>query len=482
MGAAARDLAHTESALGRDAFTLQEKEEKMNRNLRVLGLVLMTALAAGALFAPDALATEEPQPAYFVSGVGGGETAKIDGSSIEATTFSIGILSVTCATASFTGQAITSGEQSTEVKLEPKYETCHSVIAGITKLATITTNGCTYVLNATVTYPEEGRKTEYPTKLKLECPEGKQIEVHVYEAKESEEKTLCTYDAKAQELGSGVTLTNNEGASPPHITADLSVSNIALTNTKTSIVCGTKESTTATYSGPITLLATNGKSEYVSLQGKQPKRFRFGIGPAVATGEKGTAEIATEKGPITCTNVHYVGTSSMFAKDLTITPKYEGCTFLTLTTDIKFEGCTYTFKMLAGTFNNGTGVGETHTTGPMEILCPGANVIKAEVTEAGGKAVKCTITVFPQSPEGLVDYKNTTGKTAPEDNELFTNTVTGLFYEVEGGGGACGETAQTFINGKLEGKITVNGYEDKGGTPPATGAQVSLQVKGDLAP
>jgi hypothetical protein len=73
------------------------------------------------------------------------------------------------------------------------------------------------------------------------------------------------------------------------------------------------------------------------------------------------------------------------------------------------------------------------------------------------------------------------GTKASEDYLLFTNTITGLVYSVEGSDGTCGEN-KGFLNGALDGAINVNGYEDKGGTPPTTGAQVSLQSTGRVDP
>jgi hypothetical protein len=395
---------------------------------------------------------------------------------------------VTCTITNPNGKAVTKGDLSTELKLEPVSEKCHAVVAGITKTATFTMNGCYYLYNATETVKEEGRVLENPVDFTIGCPAGKQIEVHIYEAKENEEKTLCTYDVKAQGPLSGLSLTSNtnQPTSVNDITIDANVTTIAATNTKLSAICGMSEVVTSSYKGESTLRATNAKGEYVDMLGGVKKRFMFGQKPAVATGEKGTAEITTEKGPIKCTNVHYVGTAqAQLETQLTVTPSYSGCTAFNLTTDVYFEGCTYTFTLIPGTFGDGkqpkgTAVGQTHTKGPVHIECPEGTAITIQPTEGGN--VKCTISIQPQTPSGEVDTKNMQGGKSSEDYVLFTNTVTGLAYEVEGSPATCGENAVTLIDGALHGTINVNGFEDKGGNPPATGAKVNFRIGGQLDP
>lgn len=447
----------------------------MTRNLKLLvTMLLATTLTMSALSVSTASA-EEAISAYFLSSVGGGETAKIDGSQIETTTFTLGSQSVTCSSATLNGQALTSGEESTEIKLEPKYENCHAVILGVKKPATFTMNGCYYNLNATATITEEGRGIEYPADLKIECPAEKQIEVHVYE-NEKEEKVLCTYDIKSQGSLSGISITNKES----DVIADISTTGIAVTNTKPSFLCGVSESGTATYKGESTLRATNAGSEYVQVKSKAPKRFRFGTGKAVATGNNGTAELKTEKGTIKCTS-HYEATpTSMFVKELSVKPTYTNCTaFAGLTADVNFEGCEYLQTLDKGTYTNGTGGGETHTTGLMSITCPALKAVEITLTE-GGK-FKCTVTVVQQTPPGVVDLKNKNGTKPAEDFVLFTNTLQMLGYLVTGSPGTCGENGEVHT-AELLGSINVPAYEDLGGNPAKLGNPLSFQVIGEAAP
>lgn len=118
-------------------------------------------------------------------------------------------------------------------------------------------NGCAYVLTATTTVTEGGEK-HFTAHTNVECPEGKQIEIHLY-LNAGHTETLCTYDIKASENQglTGITLTNAEGE-PQDIIAALNVTGIKVTRTTGSeALCG-KESNTATYAGEATLQLTMG--------------------------------------------------------------------------------------------------------------------------------------------------------------------------------------------------------------------------------
>ncbi len=449
--------------------------------LKFLGLALAATLALGAFAASDAAEFEEvTQAAYFGSPVTSGETIKIDGSQIGANTLTANGVSVTCATANQSGQALTTGEISTEIKLEPSFEKCHAVIAGITKTATITTNGCYYTLNATTTVTE-GAVLDLPIDFAIACPSEKQIEVHVYEGKENEEKTLCTYDVKAQSAGSAITGTNveHEPESPNDITINVNAS-LSTVNTKPSVVCGTSESVTGSLKGESTLKATNASSTEVDFGGTKPKRFFLGVDkekdPGFVTGDKGTVKFKGEAGEIACT-VHYTGTAAAREVDrLSITPTYTNCTAFGFkeNADIKFEGCTYTLTLEKKVYYD-TGGGKTHTHGPWDIVCPANKTILIEPTEA--KAVVCTIKIGPQTPTTpLTDQKNEKNK-AGEKVVVFTSTVKGLAWEIVGGGGKCGKEGKN--TAEVEGAVEMNAFKDSGGT---IGAKVDFFVHGTADP
>jgi hypothetical protein len=212
----------------------------MIRNLKVLGLALAAVFAMSAVAASAASAA----PAKFTAGVGAGETATIKGGQIGTDTFHIGIRTYTCATATVEGKALTVGPESTEVTLTPTYGTCHAVIFGITRTATVTTNGCAYRFNATKNtggYP-------FSADLHIECPPEKQIEIHVYEtsnANDAGAKTLCTYDIKPQTVLDAIELTNVGG----NVVADINEAEVELHNTILSVLCNSSTNPISVYTG-----------------------------------------------------------------------------------------------------------------------------------------------------------------------------------------------------------------------------------------
>lgn len=455
----------------------------MNPMLRILGLTLATALASGALTGSASAEFEEvTQAAYFVSGVTGEETTKVDGSQIGTNTLTANGMSVTCATANQSGQALTAGEASTEIKLEPSFEKCHVVTFGITKTATITTNGCYYTLNATTTVTE-GIVFDSLADFSVVCPGEKQIEVHIYEGKESEEKTLCTYDVKPQSAGSAVTVTNveNEPESPNDVVVNINATLTAI-NTKPSFTCGTSESISATLKGESTLKATNASGKEVDFQGTKKKRFFFGVDkdadPAFVTSSGGTVKFKAEAGEITCT-VHYVGTAaSREVKELSITPTYTGCKAFGFKedADVKFEGCTYTLTLEKRVYYDTNSGKSSHTHGPWDIVCPPNKTILIEPTEA--KAVVCTIKVAAQTPTTpLTDQKNEKNA-GGERYVVLTSTVKGLAWEIVGGGGKCGKEGKN--TAEVEGSLDLKAFKDVGGK--ITTDKVEFQVIGTADP
>jgi hypothetical protein len=451
----------------------------------VLVLALTATAALTALSTSTAGAVEEETlSAYFTTNGAYEEPVKIDGSQVGTNTFGLGGKTVTCASATFSGSTVTQEVQSEQIELTPKYEKCHVVFLGLTKTATITVNECSYLFTATTT-KTESEAIDYPVDFtSIKCPTGKQIEVHIYEGVENEEKTLCTYDIKAQGPLSEINATNkaNTPSTANDVVADLNVSSISVSNTKPSAFCGSKESETATYKGEITLQATTeaGASLDLSVAAAAPKVFNFaGKKPSVLTGEKGSAELITEKGPIKCTEVHYEGTvATEEAAEVTIKPSYSNCTAFGLTTIVYFEGCEFIQTLVPKTTVTGKPT-ETHTTGPMHIECPEGTTITFTPTE-GGKAI-CTISVLPVGPGGTVDTKNINPNKANFDERYvrFTNTVEKVVYEVEGKPETCGENEVGFLNGELKGEVNVLAYKDEGGGPPPTkGAQRGYLVTG----
>lgn len=454
----------------------------MIRKLTILALAMTSALALTALSATTAGA--ETISAYFEANVTDGETMAVDGEQIGNNTITLGPLpSVTCTTIKYNGAATTEGPAPEEVVISPQYEGCHLVAPLIgTRTVTVTMNGCTVGFKATGTVTES--ETEHlNADSSIGCPEGEQIEIHVYNTSNSNDSgasVLCTYDIGPQSGLSGITLTNkvNTPTSVDDVLADFNISSINVINTTAGGLCG-NEGQTATYKGEATLRATNEASEYIDVQSKVKKRFTFGAAPVQVLGEKGTAEFTTEKKPIKCTGVKYDGTAAgQYVKELSITPSYASCTWDGLTTHVKFNGCTYTHTMQKGIYGDGepgeTGKGETHTKGPMHIECTGANKITFTVTK--DSATTCTFTFGKQTPQGVVDQKNMKGAKA---YVTFTNTLKSVSYEVTGDANTCGKNGQLLTDGQIHGHIEMLAYEEAGGVK---GAQTSFRISGEAAP
>lgn len=225
----------------------------MTRNLKALGLALVAALALGAMTASGASAS----PALFTANVPAGQTASIDGSQVGVNTFTLNGLALTCATATANGKAITAGTSSTYVTLTPAFGTCHVVVAGLTKLVTVTTNGCGYTFNAT----KNTGGFKFSADLTIECP-TKPIEVHVYNAAVSEATTLCTYDIGHQTVNDKIELTNEAGA-PSDVLAHVNVP-VTAHNTILSALCGQNTFEPAIYHGTVTLRATDEAGNFVN--------------------------------------------------------------------------------------------------------------------------------------------------------------------------------------------------------------------------
>lgn len=233
----------------------RKEANEMTRNLKVLGLALVAAMALSAVVASAASAAAAK---FTADTVPAGTTATVKGEQSGVNTFTLTSgLTLTCAVATAEGPAVTKGPESTEVSLTPKYETCHVVVAGLTKAVTVTVNGCTYEFNAT---KNTGGKP-FGADLTIKCPAGKQIEIHVYKNKEHV-NVECTYDLGHQLINNQIELTNQvvAGANNDDILAHVNAT-VTLTNTIKNAVCGQSDIETAVYAGTFTLKAFNGVNQ-----------------------------------------------------------------------------------------------------------------------------------------------------------------------------------------------------------------------------
>lgn len=227
-------------------------------NPRALCIAVM-AIAGLCAMGGSSAAADGNSPAVFTASVGATETARGDGEQITPAIFTINGLSVTCSTVTGTGEALELGPEFSKIRAVPTFSGCHIVVFGITKLVTVTTNGCSYVSEAQTT--ESGAFTANVT---VECPKLKSIEVHVYNSATSETQTLCTYDVIPQgPLVPEGTLTNHEGA-PNDIVVNASVQT-TVRNTIRSSICGQNETETSVTKGEGTIRGTNESGQFVNV-------------------------------------------------------------------------------------------------------------------------------------------------------------------------------------------------------------------------
>jgi hypothetical protein len=239
----------------------------MTRIMKTLGIGLVAVFALSAVASSMASAKDLGSHAgLFTAGVGAGVTANIDTEPIgvgDTFTFVSGV-KITCAAIQAQGKAILAGPSSTYIKLTPIYEKCHVVVGGLTKTITITHNECQYTYNLTTTTEStpSGLSFEPTADLAIICPQGKQIEIHMYKEKEKEVTSECTHTIKEQTLNH-IPLTNIIG-SPNAVVAHINLA-VAIQNDILNGMCGQSASATLTYKGQETIRATDpGTGNFVS--------------------------------------------------------------------------------------------------------------------------------------------------------------------------------------------------------------------------
>jgi hypothetical protein len=236
----------------------------MIRNLKTLGLALVAVFAMSAVVASAASAKHLGQHAsLFTTNAAAGEQAGVDIEQIGTNQFQLtGLPPLTCTSVKLHGKAITPGPSSTYITVTPTFETCHIVLAGLTKGVTVTHNECNFTFNATTTTTENtpsGLTFDRTASVTIECPVGKQIQIHVYStANPPHSQVICTYDVGPQGPLQGIELTNkvNTPTAVNDVEAHIKVTT-AVQNTIKSAVCGQNENTSAVYEGTATIRATN---------------------------------------------------------------------------------------------------------------------------------------------------------------------------------------------------------------------------------
>lgn len=149
----------------------------------------------------------------------------------------------------------------------------------------------------------------------------------------------------------------------------------------------------------------------------------------------GTNTFATTAGTIHCAVATFAGTStSTESEEVEVEPTYENCTSTPFGgATVHMNGCKY----------------QITTNGQAHIICTGTN--KIVVT-----APFCTITIYPQTLEGLT-FENT-GSGSTEEVDATAN-VSGIHYTQTAG---CTHGAGTFSNGHYTGTVKMTGANTAG--------------------
>jgi hypothetical protein len=178
----------------------------MTRNLKVLGLALVAALAMSAVAASAASAT----PFEFHSEA---SSTVLTGSQEGTDVFTTDAGTVSCGEANYIGSQ--SAATTTTVSVLPTYSNCTAF--GFISVP-IVVNGCEYLFHAgTASTTGEPPVTHYEGTADVVCPAGKVIEVKA---------PGCTVTVGSQTGLQKVTYTNKEGGGFEDVTVDVNMTGI----------------------------------------------------------------------------------------------------------------------------------------------------------------------------------------------------------------------------------------------------------------
>lgn len=396
---------------------------------RILGSVLILAIlglaAVSAATTSDARAASEFTASAYPATITGSNTHGSESLTTEAGT--------TQCDSHFVTSSI--GAATSTLTITPTYSECTAF--GFLN-ATVTTEGCTYVIHAT----EELKPGTYQHHLDIACPEGKSIKIV---------SGTCKAEIKAQ---SGLTTvkTTNSGS---NLTLEWELTGVSLVVTQDSFGCpfsgtGTK---TAAYHGDLVLSRVGGGS--ISISGGEsppPIGTEASSYPATLTGSntQGSETFTTEAGAIRC-NSHFVSESiSAKTETLTLAPTFSDCTqaFGFSTGTVNMEGCTFVLK---ATEKVEADVYKHH----FDVACPAGKSIKiaagnckAEIKAQGGlttvmttNLASGTMTMQPNLPnipmtvteDGLAcPFSGTGSKTAAYHGDAVLARVGGGTIHVTG--------------------------------------------------
>ena len=227
----------------------------MRRNLKTVGLSLITVLVLSAVAASAAHANNVTAGAYKAN-LTGKDLGTKAGDFVRLT-IGNGARWIECEEDSYT--ATLSGPE-TVITVTPKYNKCFANSL-TTVPVTVTVNECDYVLEAT---------SKTTGRASVKCPDGKQIEVHVYESEAAHETltALCTYDIGSSVVGEKkqnqnlekITIEKGSSGGVEDMTLKLAITNIQIKSTFGAAgVCGVKgpADTTGTLTGNVTVTGTS---------------------------------------------------------------------------------------------------------------------------------------------------------------------------------------------------------------------------------
>jgi hypothetical protein len=203
----------------------------MIRNLKVLGLMAVAALALSVMVAstaqaaPNGILTAGLTPGTHTSVILTGEQY---GAATENyfETFSGSRIHCENSGVKFIGSS--TGTSTRVTGVSPTYKDCVATTAAGTLPATVTANECTYSFNQ----PEaQGGDTTWKSTVDLVCPAGKSIEVEIYQTGTStaHHTKLCTITLEPKTNMSHVLFHNKpaEGITKDDLTAKITLSGIS---------------------------------------------------------------------------------------------------------------------------------------------------------------------------------------------------------------------------------------------------------------
>jgi hypothetical protein len=156
---------------------LNRKEEKMLRNLKVLGIAMaavfaMSAVAASAASAQQGTITSD-----------GPVTLTLTETGVNANFLKAFGLEVRCPGSTMKGHKVTTTPHttipngSTEATLTPTFINC--IVAGLNWPATVTMNGCDFNIKVGETTPV-GTANTYGVSASLKCPQGQEVTLDIW--------------------------------------------------------------------------------------------------------------------------------------------------------------------------------------------------------------------------------------------------------------------------------------------------------------